>query len=165
MINETWTKNHSIRLIAAVILLVVCVALVQAAIGIMMEGAVLLEGAVAVILFLGVSCLFQGAIALLTSAPIWYFGRHHVGWTAMDHAVLVVPWATWALLVLLVRHDKSFVNMILEGTAVGLAAPLATLFRLAVGPHLREGYATAASLVVCVGVSAAVWTMVPFLGE
>ena len=160
-----WIPNSSIRTIGSVVLLVFGVAIAQCVLGLLMEGAWILEGTIAVVLFLGITCLSQGVVSFVTTAPIWHLARHRIAWTSLDHAVLVVPWGTWALLVLLIRHDKSFVNILLEGTAVGLAAPLAALLRVAVGSRIRHAYATIPSLVVCILISVGVWAMVPFLGE
>jgi hypothetical protein len=163
--TAAWIQNRSIRLNASLILIVVAVAIVQGVIGALLEGPGLLEGLTAGFVFLATSCFFEVLLALALCIPIWYFGRHRISWTPMDHSVVVIPWATWALLVMLIHHDKSFVNVLVEGAAVGLAAPLSSLLRLAIGPRLRSNNATIASILVCVGMSAAIWAKVPFLGE
>ena len=92
-------RRDAVRYSIGIVLGVFLLAAVGSLVAIFREGLWLTEGAVAGLLFLGISFCLQGIVAFLGCAVIWRFGRSRVQWSTLDYTAPVIPLAIWALLI------------------------------------------------------------------
>jgi len=71
------------------------------------------------------------------SAPVVYFGRKRVHWSALDLLAFLLPFAVWVALMNASSMGKSLANLI-EPVFFSFAIPIAALVRLMAGAQAKE---------------------------
>jgi hypothetical protein len=119
-------------------------------------------GACALLVF---SFVAQSIPAFIGCATVWKFGRTSTRWGTPDYVLAVVPWMFWALLTTLAPRDKTLANFAIEGTVIGIAAPLGAIVRLALSRALSLGWSRTISYGAALTVALGLWRLVPWLPE
>ena len=106
------------------------------------------------------------AIAVVSSAPIVFFGRKRVRWRLWELLVLVLPFTVWTLLMFseFSTGRKSLANLG-EPFYIALGAPVAAFVRVAVGSRIPDSVCIASLIATLCLVAAGVFFIVPPLPE
>jgi len=98
------------------------------------------------------------------AAPVWFFGRRRVRWNRWDFALVLLPFAVWAVLIMNYDTGKSLANLA-EAFWLGCAVPVAPVLRLAVGARVPQRLLALGLLVTTCLVAVGLWAFVPGLPE
>jgi hypothetical protein len=101
-------------------------------------------------------------LAVLSCAPIWWRGRKRVVWFKWEHLVFVVPYFTWASLLIANPSGKDWGNL-WEGVLLGLATPLAPALRLRTHDQEPARTVAARGIVLVTAIGVLFWAFVPAL--
>ncbi len=101
---------------------------------------------------------------LLVGGPVWFFGRRRVQWSRWDLAVILLPFAVWAVLNMINDTGKSLSNLV-EALWLGCFAALAPIVRVVVGGRVNQTLLALGLLVGVCLVAIGLWAFVPSLPE
>jgi hypothetical protein len=76
-------------------------------------------------------------LSLLLCLPCWRLGQRRRHWTALDYAVVVVPYWCWAYFYLSALSRTKGLPNIVEGLMLALFTPLGPVIRMLVPEHTR----------------------------
>jgi hypothetical protein len=101
---------------------------------------------------------------LLVAGVVWFFGQKRVKWNRWDFSVIVLPFAVWALAMMIPVRDKSLSNLV-EAFWLGCAAPLSPVVRVMVGQKVNQNFLAIGLLVTVCLAAIGLWAFVPGLPE
>ena len=101
---------------------------------------------------------------LLVGGPVWFFGRRRVRWNHWDFAIVLLPFAVWAVAIMVNGAGKSLANLV-EALYLGCAAPLAPIIRVVVGERGNQKLVAFVLLLGVCLVAIGLWAFVPGLPE
>ena len=120
----------------------------------------------AIIPFILVTWLIHAGIATILSAPIVYFSWKRIHWCRYELLVLIIPFGIWfALSGLTGICSKTLSNAAIEPAIFGLAVPIATLVRTAIGARISERACVAGLITAVSVVAVGIYFLVPGLPE
>ena len=94
---------------------------------------------------------------LAVSAPVWFFGRRRVKWCVWDFSIVVIPFASWATLMVIHDVGKTLANMVAEPVSIGCVAALAPVTRALIRDKRNQTKLAAVLLVVVCILATGLW--------
>lgn len=111
-----------------------------------------------------VSWFFYLVPLIPVAAPVWFFGQKRVQWNGWDFALAALPFATWAILMMVDATEKSLSNLV-EAAYLGCIAIPVPIVRVVVGKKLNQKILAFVLLVGVCLVAIGLWAFVPGLPE
>ncbi len=102
---------------------------------------------------------------LIISLPIWIKGRTHVNWAKWDYGIIYIPFAVWAILMLIAGAGKTLSNLFVEGFIIGSIAPISPIIRMIVKNKINERKLAIALLALLCIMAVFLWHFIPGLPE
>ncbi len=113
---------------------------------------------------LGLLGLYQLVPSLIVSLPIWICGRRRTTWLWSDYGTAVLPFVTWATLLIWDASNKSLANLG-EALWLGCVVPVSAIIRVIAGKRANEWLLSIALLVILCLIAAGLWRFTPSLPE
>lgn len=110
-------------------------------------------------------CWFLYLVPLIpVAAPTWFYGQKRVQWNRWDFALAALPFAIWAILMMVDATGKSLSNLV-EAAYLGCIAIPVPIVRVVVGKKLNQKLLAFVLLIGVCLVAVGLWAFSPGLPE